>query len=657
MREMSSYKEEFFSEAAEHLSNMNAQLLELEKRPDDREVINSIFRSAHTLKGNGNTMGFIKFAELAHSIEDVLSRVRDRKTAVTPSLMDTLFEALDTLEDAIQYLEEDGNEHHFETALIMKKLSAYDPSHINPNEDNSIEEHMILSEPDWQRVNEEREANKNVFRVVGVFDSQCKIKFAKALLLLRELSRNALILKSIPSEDDIKTGKLGHGVEFLISTDKPKEEVAGVLAFLSGFDHIDLLGMDSAYDREKMLSVYAMSKEVAKQHILERNMKEAGKNIQTVKISISRLDYLMNLVGELLINNLRIQNISHEAESKELQEVAESFNRLVLEIQEEVMDQRMIPISQVFNRFPRMIRDLSKKENKKVNLVIEGEEIEFDRTVLDEIGDPLVHLLRNCVDHGIELPEERLKAGKADTGIIQLIASRRKNSAIIDIIDDGGGIDPARVKKAAISRGIISREEAETLGPEELQRLVFKPGLSTNETVTEISGRGVGMDVVENKTRSLGGTVRLESTPGKGTKVSLELPLTLAIVSSLLVRIGNEIFAIQLSQVDKVVHIQNEHIRTIQGHASFIFMEQDIPLVDLKKELNCQADSTPGRLTIVIVDKQGQKVGLIVDSIISQQQILIKPLNDLIKGTKGIAGAMILGGGEIGLILDVGAFI
>ncbi len=648
------FREEFFSEAMEHVDNLNKYLLALEDSPGDEDVINDIFRSAHTLKGNANTMGFTKFGNLAHALEDLLANIRDKKVEATSELMDILFETCDKLEDGLELLEKDNSENDFETSSVLVKLNKYVKRDQNPNENHSVPEHIKLDEADWDRINQTKD--KNTFRVIGAFDSTCKIKFAKALLLLRELSNNSEIVKSSPSEDDIKTGKLGSGVEFLIITDKSKEDIGSILAYLTGFDHIDLLGIDAKYEKKKLNKIEHENKERAKHKITEKNKNEAIKQVQSVKISIERLDHLMNLVGELLINNMRIKNIATSVHSKELSEIIQSFDRLVGEIQEEVMSERMIPIGAIFNRFPRMIRDLSKKENKKVNIIIEGEEIEFDRTVLDEIGDPLVHILRNSVDHGIESIEERNKADKPETGTISLIATRKKNAAVIEISDDGTGIDPIKVKNSAIKKGLLTAEEADSMTTHDLQKLIFRPGLSTNEVVTEVSGRGVGMDVVETKVRQLGGNVKVLSEKGKGTKILLELPLTLAIVNALLVEVGKETYAIQLSQVDRVVRVPTDDIKTIQGNASVVLMGNDIPLVDLAHELQCRDVKYDKMMTVVVVEKEMSKVGFIVQNIIAQQQILIKPLDNLVKGTKGIAGAMILGGGDIGLILDVGAF-
>jgi two-component system, chemotaxis family, sensor kinase CheA len=321
------------------------------------------------------------------------------------------------------------------------------------------------------------------------------------------------------------------------------------------------------------------------------------------------------------------------------------------------MEIRMVPIGNIFNRYPRMVRDLSIKENKKLELLIEGQEIEFDRTVLDQIGDPIVHLLRNAVDHGIEPVEERLKTGKSETGTIKLIARREKNNAIIEISDDGGGIPIEKVKKKSIERGHITKEEAAKMTDDEACMLIFRPGNSTNDVVTEVSGRGVGMDVVISKTKELGGSVRLHSELGKGTTVTLQLPLTVAIITGLIVRANNERYAIPLNTVDETVNVFSDQIKTIQNNKVFVLRGMDIPLFWLHDLTGISKIGNNKKLTVVIVMNGTEKTGLVVDEILSQQQVLIKSLQDMVKGTKGCAGATILGDGGVALILDIASLL
>lgn len=653
---MSEFKDVFVSEAREHLDELNNYLVSFERNPRDIETLKKIFRSVHTLKGNGNTMGFTKFSELAHSIENLLANIRDSKIKVTTSIVDALLEGFDALEDEVEMIRKEGNDDEFDTSRIIKKLSSYDPTSANYNEDHRIEEHIKLDEMDWDRINRATAQKKNVFRVVGGFDPKCNIKFAKALLLLRKLSADSEIVKSNPSDEDIKTGKIGYGVEFLIITDKARGDIEKILKMMTGFDHIEVLGLDTKYSKEKLSKIEYEGKERAKSEIFEKSRLEATRQVQSVKVDIEKLDYLMNLVGELHIQNIRMLELARKLDSKELMGNVDRLNELISNIQEEVLSQRMIPIGAIFNRFPRMIRDLSKKEDKKIELKIEGADIEFDRTILDEIGDPLVHILRNSIDHGIERPDERQKLGKPEYGIIRLKAFRRHDSAVIEISDDGAGINPGSIKETAVKRGIISQEEADAMKEEKLFKLVFLPGFSTKKVVTDISGRGVGMDVVMNVVKRLGGSIKMSSKPGKRTDIRIKLPLTLAIVGALLVEVGKGTYAIQLNHVDKVIQVRKSQIKTIQGNPSFIYQGKDIPMVELAKELKLAYNEPGDTITTVVVENDDSKVGFIVDSVISKQQILIKPLDDMLKKTRGIAGAMLLGSGDIGLVLDVKAF-
>jgi two-component system chemotaxis sensor kinase CheA len=365
----------------------------------------------------------------------------------------------------------------------------------------------------------------------------------------------------------------------------------------------------------------------------------------------------MNLVGELIINKIRLMQLASVHKLDDLVETLASLNRLTNDLQEEIMAARMVPIEQIFNRFPRMIRDLAKNEGKEIDLILEGGDIELDRTVLDEIGDPLVHILRNCVDHGIESPEVRKQNGKNPKGTIKLTAMREKNHVVIEAVDDGKGMDPQKMRETAVKKGLMTQEEAAKLSDTDAINLSFLAGFSTADKITEISGRGVGMDVVLTKIGGMGGSIKLESVLGKGTTMKLKLPLTVAIIHSLMVKVGSDIYAIPIANVIRDLSIKKEEIKTIKGEEVVLIRGEVLPLIRLHKLFDIKSNGSE-ELLVVVVERMGSNVGLVVDQVIGQQEVIIKNLdNNILKGVKGFAGATILGDGNVALILDVGSLL
>jgi two-component system chemotaxis sensor kinase CheA len=652
--DMSAYKDEFISEAKDHFDGLNNDLLALEESPEDADTINRIFRHFHTLKGNSATMGFMKFSEVAHKLEDLLGKVRDKKHSVNKDLMDILFHGCDVLEDGLNDIAEDHSES-LDATEILSKLN--DMMNVEEKVKISVDinEHIELSDEDRNIISENKDLGFEAFRIVFVFKKDAPLRSAKNMVILRELKSNGNIISINPDEEHLKT-ELDE-FEVVYCTKLNKESVDEKFSKISGLDHINVLGINEGYEKkEKTVEEKHEAKEMEKSKTIAKASTKVVKQVQTVKIDIKRLDHLLNMVGELLISKIRLQQISKKYNIKELDIILASIDRLTLDIQDEVMAERMVPIGNIFNRYPRMVRDLAGKENKKIKFEMEGSEIEFDRTILDEIGDPLVHLLRNSVDHGIEDPDVREDAGKNVFGKIKIKALREKNYAVIQVSDDGAGISPKKIRESSIKKGMLTAEEAEKMSDKQLQYLIFKPGLSTNEVVTSVSGRGVGMDVVESKIRSLGGSLTLDSTPGEGTVITMKLPLTVAIISALLVSVSKQTYAIPLSVVNMTVEIDKEDIKTIQKNKVFLLRGKEIPIVSLHEVFGFEYKDN-AKKTLVIVEKSGEHVGLLIDEIIVQQQILIKSLDGLIKGVKGFGGATILGDGAVALIIDVESLI
>lgn len=659
--DMSEYKKEFVAESQEHLDTLNDGLLVLEKDSGDEDNINSLFRAFHTLKGNSAAMGFAKFSELSHSLEDVLSSIRDKKTDVNQEVMDLLFEGCDLLEQGLAEIDK-GDPDNIEVESVISKskkiLGATEEVfevNINPKLD--------LSSDESKKIKKLSKSRPNLFRVILLFDEKNFLKSAKSSLILRNLSDSCEIIRSNPSSDDIKQGKFASEVEIVVATKEKKEHVQDIVDKISGTLKFYVLEKNEVYSRPDELlkasdSGSEKSKDKASDSQEVSNEKSSGKSsvvkeIQSVRVSMTKLDKFMDLVGELLINNIQLNSIAKKNGGEDLKGVLSSIDLLISELRDEVMSVRMVPIGNIFNRFPRMVRDLASKEKKKVNLVVEGQEIEFDRTILDELGDPLVHLLRNSVDHGIEEPEVRQNLGKDETGTIRLIARREKNNAIIEIIDDGGGIDPELVKKSSIAKGLITSEQAAAMTDKDFQMLIFNAGVSTNEKVTDVSGRGVGMDVVMDTIKHLGGFLDLESEKGKGTKITIKLPLTIAIINSLLVESADNNYAIPLTNVSETLDIKLSDIKTINNENVFILRGTSVPIYWLEELVGSTDFEKKDVLRTIVVHAHNGLIGLVVDDIHSQQQILIKSLPGTVKKSDGFSGATILGDGTVALIIDV----
>ncbi|MFQ6118533.1 MAG: chemotaxis protein CheA [Methanosarcinales archaeon] len=603
------YKEVFMSEAREHLELLNQYLLELEQDPSNKEILNQIFRSAHTLKGMSATMGYEKIATFAHEIENVLDKFRNAKLSdatLTPERIDLLFELMDTLERLIE----------------------------NPDSSESIDLSGLEELKSLTEIEEDENKKTKTFKIKVKLSKECVLKLARALVVIRELEKIGFITETKPNREEIENENFDLDFEVLLKTEKDEEEIKNAIGFVPDLERIEI--------------------ENAELERLEKPKKPALKSIQSVRVSVDRLDTLMDFVGELVINKIRLAQLARKYELSELKETLDSVDRITTELQDEVMQMRLVPVEHIFNRFPRMVRDLAREKGKEINFITEGKEIELDRTILDQISEPLVHLLRNCIDHGIEKPEEREKIGKARVGTIKLIAQRQENHTTIIIEDDGRGIDPEVIKKKGLEKGIISQEDAYKLNDEESMDLIFVSGFSTAEKVTETSGRGVGMDAVKASIGSLGGSIKIDSKVGVGTKITLQLPLTVAIIQCLLVALDNETYAIPISKVIRTIKIKRSEIKTIQGKEVINYRDKIIPLVYLRKILKVPKKREIDKCVVVLVEKSGKEVGLVLDAIISQEEVVIKNLDyKLLKNTKGFAGATILGDGKVVLILDL----
>ena len=642
MDDMSEYKEMYTVEAAEHLQSMNEALLSLEKDASNSETINVMFRAAHTLKGMSATMGYTNIAELTHELENLMDRVRKNEIKLDTRAIDVLFEGLDSLEKMVENPE---TSLQFDISKLVRNitmLSKKETIEATPEKEKQKTIENALPEPMSEK-NVEGKSGCNIYEVNVTLHDSCMLKSARSTVVMRNLSELGEIIETIPSIKDIEDEKFEKDFKVVISTKEEALKLENAVKNVSEILKVEIRPHTVSKEKTK----------IEEKNSNPDNTKTSIKSVQSVRVSIERLDSLMNLVGELIINKIRLMQLANVHKLDVLEEALASLNRLTNDLQEEIMASRMVPIEQIFNRFPRMVRDLAKKEGKEIELILEGGDIELDRTVLDEVGDPIVHILRNCVDHGIEPPEVRKQAGKNPIGTIKLKAMREKNHVVIETMDDGKGMDPQKFRESAVKKGLLSQEEAAKLSDTEAINLSFMPGFSTAEKITDVSGRGVGMDVVKTKIGGIGGSIRLESVVGKGTKINLKLPLTVAIIHSLMVKVGKDIYAIPIANVIRDLAIKKSQIKSIKGEEVIMIRGEVLPLVRLHTLFGMNSNGSED-LIVVVVERGGSNVGLVVDQVIGQQEVIIKNLdNNILKGVKGFAGATILGDGNVALIIDV----
>jgi two-component system chemotaxis sensor kinase CheA len=709
--DVSQYLDIFIEEGKEHLQSLNQHLLILEKEPENENTINEIFRAAHSLKGMSGTMGYKRMQRLTHDMENVFSEIRGGKMKVSSELVDVLFRGLDALEAYISNIQTDADEGTEDNEDIINELNnilnvslGLGAKEASPDaetsKDNQKHETGETSETEKIAVDTEAAGNdKSKFKyltieehekkamakaamvgldVVGLtvyIQEYCVLKGARAFMVNRTLEEYGEIIKLFPSAQDLEDEKYDFVYSaFIITEEKPEKlielamNVSEVKEVVADYIHLsdeEIEAYTAAIKADE--SLQSEAKKVKKQSALQSNKKAGTKQNsrqvanRSVRVDIDKLDVLMNLVSELIIAKNGLISISSNSDTildASFREQIEYLERITTNLHESVVKTRMVPIESVFSRFPRLIRDLNKKLDKEMELNITGEDTELDRTVIDEIGDPLMHLLRNAADHGIESKEERKKAGKKIMGSIYLDAYQDGNSVVIEVRDDGGGIDVDKIKKKAIEKGTITEKQGERMTDKDVVDILFRPSFTTSDKVTDISGRGVGLDVVKTKIEALGGEIECRTILGSGSNFIIRLPLTLAIIQSLMVIIGDEKYSLPLGSIQTVENINSDTIKFIQGKEIINLRGTVIPIVRLSKVLDCrQSNDDAEELTVVIVKKGEKLAGMVVDDLIGQQETVIKSIGKYIRNYKVISGATILGNGEVALILDVNSLV
>ena len=694
--DVSQYLEIFIDESEEHLQTLSDCIMVLEKEPDNKDTINEVFRAAHSLKGMAGTMGFKRMQHLTHDMENVFQEVRSDRVKVTSGMIDLLFKCLDALEGYLDNIKSTSDEGAEDNEVIIKELNDFiakadgeaeaenkevsevkEAAPAATQEEKEGQEKIELTKEEKKAIREAESNGQHIYAMTVHIQKDCLLKAARAFLVFKAVEDFGQILVYRPSSQDIEDEKFELDFSFFLASEEETDKIVAAAKAVSEIEKVDA---EEIHLEEYLKEAAAQEEQQAKEAATEQ--KEAPAEVpkaaekkapaaaakkqtnakpvtgRTVRVDIEKLDALMNQVSELIIAKNSLVSISSnesgEYQNQSFHEQIEYLERITTNLHESVMKVRMVPIESVVNKFPRMIRDLSRKLGKKMELYMTGEDTELDRTVVDQIGDPLQHLLRNSADHGLEDNATRVERGKPEVGSIFLKAFQEGNNVIIEVGDDGNGIDVAAVRDKAVERGVITAEQAENMSQKEIINLLFLPSFSMAKKITDISGRGVGLDVVKSNIEALGGDVEVRTKLGEGTTFIVRLPLTLAIIQALMVEIRDEKYAIALGSIANIESIPVNEIKYVQAQEVIHLRGAVIPLIRLDQVLDMEEkQEEPENLTVVIVKKGDSLAGLVVDNLIGQQEIVIKSLGKYITNNKIISGATILGDGEVALILDV----
>lgn len=687
MMDTSQYLDVFIDESMEHLDVLYNQLLELENNPDDKSIIEEIFRAAHTLKGMSATMGFQDLANLTHKLENVFDAIRYDKVEVQADIIDVLFKTVDMMNDMVRDIADggDGKRDVTQEVQLLEQIErgesvgeqttqAPKPEKTKKNVEvkessgSAFQFFSSIDEFEFTILEESSLRDYHSYEIFVELSESCLLKGARVFMVFEVLEQLGEIIKSDPTVTDLEEENFDHTFAVLLVSKSPADEIKKKVQKISEIKDVKINQVSlSTYKSERIkkeeshLQQVAATKEDTKQATQTNKQSSSSRQStarSTIRVNIERLDILMNLFEELVIDRGRLEQIAMELNHSDLRETVERMTRISGDLQNIILNMRMVPVNQVFNRFPGMVRQIARDLKKNIALNIIGAETELDRTVIDEIGDPLVHLIRNAADHGIEMPEERLKKGKPEQGTITLKAYHSGNHVFIDIIDDGAGINKQAVLNKAIQNNVLTPAEAELLTDQQIYELIMASGFSTTEKVSDLSGRGVGLDVVKTTIEKLGGTISIDSKPNEGSIFSIQLPLTLSIISVLLIELQKEKYAIPLSSIIETVIIHKDEILSAHHKKVIDFRGKVIPLVFLNDIFEVpQVYEQDDYVSIVVVKKGDKAAGLVVDSFIGQQEVVLKSLGNYLTDIPAISGATILGDGEVALIIDSNALV
>ncbi|MBM7692244.1 two-component system chemotaxis sensor kinase CheA [Peribacillus deserti] len=687
--DMSQYLEVFIDESKEHLQTCNEQLLELEKNPQDLAIVNEIFRSAHTLKGMSATMGYEDLANLTHKMENVLDGIRNEKINVTTEILDVVFQAVDDLEAMVVSISNggDGKRNVSEVVNMLMQIEKGESPTASPAKDEAAAYAAIERESgrikntydefELTVLQQSREQGFESYEVTVQIREDCLLKAVRVFMVFEVLEKAGEVIKTSPPVEKLEEEQFDREFMVTLITRESPEDIQLKVMKVSEVESVDCRMINPDLQESKaeagraeaaaetqtaspQTEISSVTKAAAPQTAKKENQsaKLTSSSNKTIRVNIERLDSLMNLFEELVIDRGRLEQISREVNNQELNETVERMSRISGDLQSIILNMRMVPVDTVFNRFPKMVRQLARDLKKNIHLEIIGAETELDRTVIDEIGDPLVHLLRNALDHGIEMPLVRKDKGKSEEGKVTLKAYHSGNYVFIEIEDDGAGMNREKILRKAVEKGIVSEQASEAMTDKQVYNLIFASGFSTADQISDISGRGVGLDVVRNTIESLGGAVSIDSREGKGSIFSIQLPLTLSIISVMLIEIQKEKYAIPLSSIIETAIIRKSDVLNAHSQKVIDFRGRVVPLVFLKEVFDVPEVLEDDEFYSLVIVRKGDKMaGLVVDRFIGQQEIVLKALGSYLHSAFAISGATILGDGQVALIIDCNALI
>jgi two-component system chemotaxis sensor kinase CheA len=677
----SEFKDVFAAEAHEYIQALNQDLLRLESNPNDRAALNDMFRAAHSLKGMSGTMGYQELADFTHQIESLLDLLRIGELTATESVVNTMFSAIDSLQNLLEktLLEEELPDLEEVTAelrhLIQQRNNLESNLHQQDSKEQSTMEAQIdieLEDFDLEVVRAAKKEGYLPYKVVVRLLPKTLMKSVRAYTVFQALENIGTIIKSNPPAQELEDEKFDQEFALVLLTKRDADTIKNTVERISEIEHVAVLSIQTESAESERRSVLPRTGEqvvnetAATAQDLPVKQKQSSSVTsfsrgafvdRYIRVETERLDGLINLIGELVISKTQVMEIEADQLTDNTKNALVQLERITTELQYAAMKLRMVPIKQVFDRFPRLVRDFAQASGKEINLEIVGEDTELDRSLVNQIGDPLVHLVRNSIDHGIETTEKRKALGKPAQATLRLSAFHEGGHVIVQVYDDGQGLELDRIKQTAIEKGLLPANFANDLTMEQAVELIFRPGFSTNEAVTDVSGRGVGMDAVKNIVEGLSGQVEVESETGQGTCVTIKLPLTLAIIKALLVTCGGQVYALPIQSVRENLLAVESQIKTISQQKVIVLRDEILPLIDLNEALGFGQLDYGDTLSVIVVESQGEKAGFVVDDIIGQQEIVIKSLSDILGDIRGISGATVLGNGEVALILDHNSLI